>query len=115
MSTTADSNLRGSVQIAGSAAESAAQRKKVKYKELAETYIFVPVVIESLGSMCKEAQSFLTKVGERMAKATGEQNSTSYIRQAVSIAIQRGNVRCVTGTTEITNECQAEEDILTNM
>ena len=115
VNTVADSNVRPSSEAAGKAAEAAAQRKETKYKHLMNAYIFVPVVIESHGVLCKDAQSFIAKIGSKLAQTTGEPKSKEYIRQSISMTLQRGNVRCVLDTTGVSKEPQVEDDIFTNL
>ena len=40
----------------------------------------------------------IQSIGRKVAEATGEKRSTSFIFQRVSMAIQRGNASCVLGT-----------------
>ena len=38
------------------------------------------------------------EIGKKVMEATGERQSSTYLLQAISIAIQRGNSSCVFGT-----------------
>ncbi|XP_031330809.1 uncharacterized protein LOC116161558 [Photinus pyralis] len=54
--------------------------------------------VETLGPWCREARNFVECLGKRIASITGEPRATSYLRQKISIAIQRGNAASVMGT-----------------
>ena len=56
-------------------------------------YHFVPIAIETLGSLGDEAMQFFRDVGRRIAAETEEPRSLH-----VSVAVQRGNAACVIGT-----------------
>jgi len=49
-----------STTSSGAVAEAAANRKTAKYTSVANTHIFVPIAVETLGPVCSEAESFLT-------------------------------------------------------
>ena len=53
--TLADSYINATASCAGAAAESAANRKSVKYADLPASYIFQPIAIETLGPMNSSA------------------------------------------------------------
>ena len=45
-----------------------------------------------------EADNFVREVGRRLHSITGEARSTSFLRQKLSVAVQRGNAACILGT-----------------
>jgi len=91
-----------SIQL--SAAANLAERKKtLRYRDLEENYIFVPVGIETAGSWGKHARSLIRTIGRRIASATEEPKSTSYLIQRISIAVQRGNTASILGTLPCTH------------
>ena len=49
------------------------------------------VYIETLGVFGPEARGMVKDLGRRIAHATLEPLSTSYLRQRISVAVQRGN------------------------
>ena len=83
---------------AGSAALGAETRKRAKYLDLSRNYTFVPFAVETFGAWGPEALAFSSEVGARLAVGTGESRSTSFLRQRIDIAIQRGNALAVRGT-----------------
>ena len=58
----------------------------------------MPVACETLGSWAPMGLKFVKDIGKRISESTGEQRSTSYLFQAISIAVQRGNTASVAGT-----------------
>jgi len=83
---------------AGSAAAEAESRKRSKYLDLTHTYTFVPVAVETLGAWGADALRLMSELGGRLAALTGEPRSTSFLRQRLDIAIQRGNGMAIRGT-----------------
>jgi hypothetical protein len=96
--TLAPSHLSQSSMASGSAASEAESRKRVKYSELARSHTFVPVAIETLGAWGEGAIDLTADLGRRLSVMTGDQRSTSFLRQRLDIAIQRGNSLAVRGT-----------------
>ena len=58
----------------------------------------MPVATETLGSWAPLGLKFVKEIGSRIADATGEKRSTSYLFQSIGIAIQRGNAASIAGT-----------------
>ena len=80
----------------GSAAESSATMKTQKYANIVQTRIFTPVVIEMSGVLSIQARELFTELGKRIFEITVKE--TTYLFQQVSVAIQRGNILCFTGS-----------------
>lgn len=51
-----------------------------------------------MGVMGKEGLSLIKEIGKRVAATTGQPNATTYLRQRISLATQRGNVTSILGT-----------------
>ena len=96
--TTAISYLSSSATTAGSAAESAANRKMSKYQDLTHRYEFVPIAIESHGTYGTAAMTFLNELGRRMTVVSGDLREKSFLFQRLSVALQRFNAVCVLDT-----------------
>jgi len=60
--------------------------------------LFVSLAVETLGALGEEAATFFHDIGRRIPIVTGEQRSTQFLFQRLSIAIQRGNAASVVGT-----------------
>ena len=76
---------------AGTAADSAAAAKKVKYTDIANTHMFIPVAIETGGPWNVEAVELIQEIGRRITLINGESRETEYLFQRISIVIQKGN------------------------
>ena len=96
--TLAPSHLSQSSLASGSAAAGAESRKRAKYAELARSHTFVPVAVETLGAWGEGAIDLTSDLGRRLAIVTGDLRATSFLRQRLDIAIQRGNSLAVRGT-----------------
>lgn len=98
--TLAQSYLSRTTLRAGAAADMAAERKIAKYQHLGDRYIFFPVAFETLGSWGDSAKEVIAEIGRRIKEHTGDQRSSDYLRQKLSLEIQRGNAESVLGTVE---------------
>ena len=96
--TLAASHLAESAVRAGSAAAKAEVANITKYAEIAITHAFVPLAFESLGAWGVQCQQFVSELGRRITTATDDARETSYLRQRLSIAVQRGNAIACRGT-----------------
>ena len=101
--TLAPSNLQISSRTAGAAASKAAAGKHRKYSDLSRHYYFVPVAVETFGVFCDEASHLLREIGRRMTAATLDRRQGSYLKQRISVALQRGNATSVLGTLQLPN------------
>jgi hypothetical protein len=85
--TLAPSHLSESSISHKSAANLAAILKKRKYKSLSDNYFFVAFAVETLGPW----------------NTTGIPQAKTYLKQRISIAIQRGNAASVIGTVPLSS------------
>ena len=60
-------------------------------------FTILPIATETLGSWGPMGLKFVREIGGRIAEATGEKKSRYYLLQAISMAIQRGNVSSILG------------------
>ena len=95
--TVAPSYVAKSAAEAGSAAAMSETKKISKYIALSDKHEFVPVAIETLGMWGELALAFVNEVGRRVAVVTGDSRSTAFLKQRMSLAIQRGNAAAVLG------------------
>jgi hypothetical protein len=96
--TYAQSYVQATSRQAGSAAAGAEQKKYLKYGDMSSAVDFVPVAIETSGVWGEEALNLVTEIGRRIAELTHDPRSTAFLRQRISVAVQRGNAACVNGT-----------------
>ena len=83
----------------GAVAAAAEERKKRKYSHLDQCHLFVPVAIETTGGFGPETMEFLQELGRHLQLVSADHNSTSYLIQRLSVAVQRGNAASVLGST----------------
>ena len=85
---------------AGAAAAAAESLKRTKYAELVASgsYIFSPIAIETLGVWGPAASAICDEIGGRTSQLTGDPRATFFLKQRLSLAIQRGNAASVIGT-----------------
>ena len=95
--TVAPSSLQGSAYTAGSAAERAARLKTQKYLQLSSSHTFIPVAIETFGSINAEGMNLISRLGGKIIAATGDKRERMFLFQQLSLAIQRGNIASFTG------------------
>ena len=91
-------------QQAGAAADAAANQKQRKYHALENRFIVQSIDFETMGSWGADAKACHTEVGTRVKQATGNVRSMEFLRQRVSMEIQRGNAAAVMGTVESSKE-----------
>ncbi|GAU90327.1 hypothetical protein RvY_02758 [Ramazzottius varieornatus] len=96
--TLAETYLRRSAGQLGYAANKAEELKRHKYRELDGRYLFCPVAFETFGPCGNEASSLIQQIGKRIAEAAAETRPLSFVKQKLSIDIQRGNAASVFGT-----------------
>ena len=96
--TLAPSHLAQTSLAAGSAAQAAEAAKRLKYAGLGTGYSFHPVAIETLGAYGKDASDLVSELGGRLTALTGDPRSLAFLRQRLSIALQRGNAAAIRGT-----------------
>ena len=89
--------VKKSSKQAGSAANDRENVKIGHYASLSN-YHFIPIAIETFGSWGTCALKIIKDIGKKLKEITGEQRSTFFLSQSISMAIQRGNASCVIGT-----------------
>ena len=98
VSTLASSHLHLSLVEPGGAAAQAEERKRAKYSDLSSTHHFTPLGFETMGQWGPSTLKFVKELGKLLYESTGERRSTGFLKQRLSIAIQRGNAAAVRGT-----------------
>jgi len=86
--TLAVSCLPATSSFAGAAAEGSADRKELKYQSIAHNHTFVPLAIETLGSVTTKGTDFFNQVCRRIsACANDEKGGTALLFQRLSLTI----------------------------
>jgi hypothetical protein len=96
--TLAPSHIQATAASAGAAATSSEALKTAKYADLSATHTFVPLAFETLGSWGEHARHFVAELGRRTSAVTGDIRETAFLKQRISVAIQRGNALACSGT-----------------
>lgn len=86
---------------AGGACAAAVARKSAKYACLASTYYFVPIAVETLGTINSEALEFLVELGRRITAVSKDNRESSFLFQRLSVLIQRFNAVAFRGSFEL--------------
>lgn len=73
-------------------------KKRTKYAELEQNFVFEPVSVETFGGMGDSTAHFIKSLGAKIAACTGDPKATLHLRQRLAIAIQIGNCACVVET-----------------
>ena len=82
----------------GGACAAAVARKSAKYASLTSTYIFLPIAVETLGTINSEALDFLIELGRRIAVNSKDSREASFLFQRLSVLIQRFNAVAFRGS-----------------
>lgn len=114
--TFASTNLKLCAKAAGKGAERVAVSKRMLYVEIIrQNYFFVPFNVATMGPWCTEGMEFINQLGRMIALNTNEPRSTFFLKQCISLAIQRGNVSSIMGTMANCDEqCDKEKPIFCN-
>ena len=91
------SYLHNTSRTAGAAAETAADKKTAKYALLVQTYVFVPIAVETLGAINSDRLEFLGDLGRRITQVTDDIRESAFLFQRLSVLIQRYNVVTIQG------------------
>ena len=68
------------------------------YSAVSSSHIFVPVAVETLGSINEAGDSFLAQVGKLLSSKSDDLRETFFLFQRISIIIQRFNEIAFRGT-----------------
>lgn len=89
------SNIEKSAGKAGTAAQAAEEAKVVSYAHLSDHYVFHPLGFETMGTWGPAAKRLIGMVGARLQAKNGEMRSLEFLKQQISLEIQRGNAASV--------------------
>jgi len=91
VSTLAGSYVATAARGRGEVAELAAARKCQKYADIPSAYTFLPIAMETLGSMNDSAYHFFEDLGHKISEVSGDSQEGSFIFQRLSVTIQRSS------------------------
>jgi len=75
---------------------------------LSQSYLFVPVAVETMGAFNEARKNFFGDLGRRITKHTDDHRESTFLFQHISTLIQRFNAVAVLGTFAPTTP---EEDV----
>jgi hypothetical protein len=96
--TLAPSHVNSTAITPGAAATEAEHKKTAKYLCLQNRFIFIPMGFETFGPWGTEAKELVCSIGRKLKEKTGDLRSTEFLKQRLSMEIQRGNAVSVMGT-----------------
>jgi hypothetical protein len=96
--TLAPSYLNRTSKESGAASNFAEEKKIRKYSSLKNSFIFMPAGFETLGSWGTHCIQFIKEISNRITSFTGEKRSLEFLKQRLSLDIQRGNAAAVMST-----------------
>lgn len=88
--TLAPSHTLIATREAAAVATLAEERKVDKYASLSTTHAFIPVAIVTSGVFGPQTMVFQKDLGHYLAQVTGDENTTKYLLQRLSVAVQQG-------------------------
>ena len=91
----AASHLSKGRQEGSSVATAKEAIKRQHYNDIPSCYILEVVNIETLGGIGDSSWAFLRTLGQRIQEQTGEKRSFAWLRQRLSIEVERGNAACI--------------------
>ena len=78
----------------------AEKEKDKKYAPLTDNFHFEPICVETMGAWGAKGHKFIKNVGRLIKERTKDKRSSSFLFQAISMEVQRGNCASVLGTVE---------------
>merc|ERR1712121_82711 len=93
--TYADSFIMVSAVEAGAAAAKAEESKRIKYPEMVRRYRFEPIAIETSGVFGPTTRLIVQEIGKRISQLSGDKRETMWLKQRLSMAIQRGTASSI--------------------
>ena len=69
-----------------------------KYGQLAQSYTFIPVAVETLGPINNAGLEFLSDLGRRISQVSNDHRESAFLFQRLSVLIQRFHAVAIQGT-----------------
>src|ERR1700744_1784269 len=74
------------------------QENKLYMDIIRKNFHFVVFATETMGPLCNESKDLIEKLSSMLNAMTGNTNSKKYLKESISIAIQRGNAMSILNT-----------------
>ena len=83
-------------------------QKTEKYSNLSHSHNFIPISIKSTGVFGPRTIAFVKDLGRRIARQMGDWRATTYLKQHLVVASQRGNTVSVMGSLKsfLVDDCR---------
>jgi len=78
----------------------------------AEITIVINILIIIIIIWGQHAMELVSEIGRRLTEVSHEPRSTSFLRQGLAVAVQRGNASCIIGTLQIDHHVKWHCDIV---
>ena len=62
--------------------------KKFSHTAQTQSFLFVPIALETLGAIAAGSLEFVTEVGRRLSAATGDVREMAFLFERISVAVQ---------------------------
>ena len=85
----------------GSVAKKAEDDTDWKYRFMTNEFHFVLICVETMGVWGPKGYKFIKEVGKLISDRTKERRSTSFLKQSISMEIQRENCASILGTVDL--------------
>jgi len=69
----------------------AVERKLAKYSNLASSFTSQPIAVENIGAFSLSTLEFLCDLGHKLSSFPGEERTSSFLFQRLSVSLQRFN------------------------
>ena len=99
VNTYAECSVNATAGTAGLAAKKAEDDKRKTYFVLSRINRFEPVAIETSGVFGPTTKVIVSEIGKRISEKSGDARESMWLRQRLSIAIQRGNAISILAKT----------------
>ena len=100
VNTYGENSVNNSAIEVGQAAARAESNKRSKYPELVRRFRFEPVAIETSGVFGPSSKNIIYEIGRRITERSGDKRETLWLKQRVSIAVQKGNALSITSSAK---------------
>ena len=86
-----DAHVVNTAREAGAPANHVETNKNIKYSQLTNTHVFVPVAIETGGTWHHQAVELVQEIERRTANITDDARVSTFLFPQLSVALERGN------------------------
>ena len=104
MSRQAQRNINDGFHDGPSVGNLTEEKKRSLYSGLPRSCQFVPISVENVSGISESSYRTLSAIGRRIVSSIGDKRAVTFLKQRLSIAVQRANAACIaelcTNTTD---------------